>query len=249
MFINKLWSILAISGLFLSLSCKDVDPIEPKSDTYYIMSIGDSRIDGARPDFESYRYEFWKNMVDSDYKFDLVGPFTDKDHSGNYDEYKGQEFDDDHAGIGGDKTTNVLDRLEEALDVVIGGPDIVLLGIGGNDILEGGEVNATIDNLNQIIDAIQAKNSNVVILLEEIAPGKTAFMTTEFTTKFNEYNAEIPAVASAQSTGDSQVIVVDMTPGWQDSYLADDVHYNETGAKIIADRYYTALQINVPTTK
>jgi hypothetical protein len=33
-----------------------------------------------------------------------------------------------------------------------------------------------------------------------------------------------------------------MATGFSDDYLSDEVHYNEAGAKFIANRYYDLLQ-------
>ena len=38
------------------------------------------------------------------------------------------------------------------------------------------------------------------------------------------------------------VLVVDMATDFNDSYYADDVHYNESGAQLVAERYFNILQ-------
>ena len=205
-----------------------------------ILCLGDSRVEGAT-EYESYRYEFWKNLVDCSWNFDLVGTNTD---SRAYPTYQNLSFDPNHQGVGGHQTTDVLEELPDALSS-IGVVDIVLLGIGGNDALEGGSaaVAAAITNINSIIDLLQANNPNIIILLEQIAPAMSATMTTDLTAALNNFNNQIPTIAANQTSGNSsQVIVVDMAIGWQDSYLADEVHYNATGAAIIATRYSDALK-------
>ena len=49
-------------------------------------------------------------------------------------------------------------------------------------------------------------------------------------------------IAQAQTNDDSQVIPVNMFEGFEDRYLADDIHYNDEGAEFIAQRYYEVLQ-------
>jgi lysophospholipase L1-like esterase len=51
-------------------------------------------------------------------------------------------------------------------------------------------------------------------------------------------------IAAQQITSFSKVITMDMAAGFNDSYLADDVHYNGAGAAFIANRYFDVL-INV----
>ena len=36
-----------------------------------ILPLGASRVEGARPDYESFRYELWKDLVENDWVFDL----------------------------------------------------------------------------------------------------------------------------------------------------------------------------------
>lgn len=232
-------SILFVFLLVLS-SCDDEDPITPSTSNNQILPIGDSRIDGARPAFESYRYELWKLLVDSELEFDLVGPYDDDDHEGSYADYQGMTFDDDHAGVGGFQTEDVLETMNRILQASPQ-PNIVLLGIGGNDLLNEDPVDEIIDNINEIIDRLQSANDSVVIVLEQIAPGRSDFMTSQQIQRFHEFNTSIAAVGEQQGTNSSPVIVVNMAANWTDEYMADEVHYNEAGAAVVAQRYFDAF--------
>ena len=81
---------------------------------------------------------------------------------------------------------------------------------------------------------LQANNPNVTIIIEQLAEGRSDFMTTEFTKAFNQIKYDILTVANTQTTTESQVIAVDMFTGFKNNYLADEVHYNEAGAEFIA---------------
>lgn len=203
-----------------------------------ILPLGDSRVAGDRPVYESYRYELWKNLLDNGWTFDLVGDQTD---GAAYPEYDNLSFDPDHAGVSGATSGQTLDRVRETISTE-NAPDIVLLGIGGNDYLQGaGTPEEAIDNINEIIDHLQTANPEVVIFLEQIAPAFSLFMFPSVQADFDQFNADILVTAAAQSDGDSIVIAVDMATDWSDSYLADIVHYNESGAKVVADRYDAAM--------
>ncbi|MEM9487524.1 MAG: GDSL-type esterase/lipase family protein [Myxococcota bacterium] len=204
--------------------------VDPNFTGLTILPTGDSRVEGARPNFESYRYELWKLLVANEWDFDLVGPLTDE---ASYPEFMGAAFDTDHAGVGGFTTTDILDSIDE-----FGSPDVMLLGIGGNDLLGGVTPTQAITNIEQIIDTMQGRNSAITIFLEQIAPGRSDFMTPESIALFNEFNS---SVANLAAGGDARVIIVDMTPDWTDEYMADEVHYSEAGAKVVAERYYAAM--------
>lgn len=191
-------------SMFIFLACEKGDDTEPTSgnntktqstSVNKIMALGASRVEGDRPNFESFRYELWKDL----------------------------------------KENNWLNQT--------GSPDIVLFSSpGGNDVLQSLDYNQTISNINAIIDALQANNPNVKIIIEQTAPARSTFMTAEYTNAFNNMQEDVLNIATNQSTTASQVIAVDMYTGFSDNLLADDVHYNEAGAEFIASRYYNVLQ-------
>ena len=125
-------------------------------------------------------------------------------------------------------------------------PDVVLLGIGGNDLLDGRRpVDETIASIHEIIDILQSGNESVSIFLEQIAPGRSDIMTEEVMTLLNQFNDEIIEVGNSRTTATSKVITINMAKDWSDDYMADEVHYNELGAKIVADRYFEAMKNNL----
>lgn len=67
-------------------------------------------------------------------------------------------------------------------------------------------------------------------------------MTSSLTTNLNDFNSQIVSIANSLTTNTSKVIALDMNTNFNESYLADDVHYNEAGAKFIADIYFDGIQ-------
>ena len=188
--------------------------------------------------YESYRYELWKKCISNNYTIDFLGMQYD---DGNYPDFNGFSFDRDHEGIGGIETEGVLDNIDEVLQQV-NDFNIVLLCIGGNDLLNGiDDPQTAIDNIHLIIDAIQNAHPDVTIFIEKIAPGNNEIMTPEFQLKLDEFNQLIAALAPIQTNANSNVIVVDMYTGFTENLLADDVHYNQEGALFIAERYFNAI--------
>lgn len=232
---------LLIFALLICACSSEDNSVETNNSKNQILPIRDSRIDGNRPSYESYRYELWKLLVDTGLEFDFVGPYNDDDHFATYPDYKNREFDDDHAGVGGFQSENVLGTIDRIFDAAPD-PDIILLGIGGNDLLDNDEVSGIIDNINEIIDQIQLSTEDVVIIIEQIAPGRSDIFTPLLEQRFADFNEAILGVAQDQTTTSTPVIVVNMSEGWNDSYMADQVHYNELGAVLVAERYFNAFQ-------
>lgn len=204
-----------------------------------ILCLGDSRVEGSDT-YDSYRYELWKDLIDCNWDFDLVGTEIDPI---SYPSYQNNIFDANHQGIGGYTTYDVLSELPSVLSN-IGIVDIVLIGIGGNDALNEGSssVPDAIENINSMIELIQSNNPQVLILIEQIAPGLNSIMTNDLVQALNTFHNNIELLATNQTTPTSNVIVVDMSYEWQDAYLADNVHYNSIGAEIVATRYSDALK-------
>lgn len=203
-----------------------------------ILPLGASRVEGNRPEFESYRYELWKNLTDDDWTFDFVGTATD---DASYPLHSNSTFDPDHEGRGGLTSGEILEGLGSWLDNT-GAPDIVLFSSpGGNDALQNLDYAMILANINAIIDTLQAVNPNVQILIEQMAPAHSSEMGPELTTYMTNLQSDVVGLAASQSTATSSIIPVDMYTNFTDSMLADEVHYNEAGASFVAAQYYNVL--------
>ncbi len=203
-----------------------------------IMALGASRVAGDRPEYESFRYELWKDLTEHSWTFDYVGTQTDE---ASYPMFNNLDFDIDHEGRAGWTSGQILNDINNWL-VETGAPDIVLFSSpGGNDALQGLPYNQALSNINEIVDALQNVNPEVTIIIEQLAPARSDLMTTELTNYFNRLTQDVLTIASDRSTTSSQIITVDMFTGFTDSLLADDVHYNEAGANFIASQYYNVL--------
>jgi lysophospholipase L1-like esterase len=243
-----LFPFLLLTTLFVFQDCHKN---EEKSNTFIqknvntntitIMPLGDSRVEGATSNSVSYRYDLWKDLVSNEWDIDYVG--TQNDNT-SYPVLLGKHFDPDHEGIGGFKSEDVLKNIEEVIEEV-GTPDVVLLGIGGNDLVRSIPIEEVIDNINQVIDILQNSNANITIFLERIAPGRSNVMTPEGIVTYHSFIEHLATVASEQTNDASKVILVDMSTNWTDDYMADNLHYNQLGAKEIADRYFEAIVENL----
>ncbi|MEL6191673.1 MAG: GDSL-type esterase/lipase family protein [Bacteroidota bacterium] len=236
--------ILWISVLSLLVACNEEERIAPENNSpnvtiNKIMPLGASRVEGARPSFESYRYELWKLLVDGGYTFDYIGTVGDES---SYPSYSNMNFDLDHEGRGGWTSGQILNGIEGWLTQA-GTPDIVLFSSpGGNDGLTNSSYDQAVSNVNEIIDIIQTANPNVTIIIEQLAPARSELMTGDLKTFFDSMSQDVITIAANQTTETSKVVVVDMATGFTDALLADNVHYNEAGARFIANRYYDVLK-------
>ena len=237
-------NLLTILFLIIFVSCSEEGDIKPKPQSNSInkiLNLGASRVEGGRPEYESYRYELWKKLKENNLIFDYIGTQTDES---NYPEFNNMIFDCDHEGRGGWTSADILEELYNWLSQT-GPPDFVLFSSpAGNDALEGLSYIQALSNINDIIDIIQEFNPNTTIIIEQMAPARSDIMTSELTGFLEQMKKDVVAIADSKTTSKSEVIAIDMYSDFNDSLLADDVHYNENGAKFIAERYFNVL-VNV----
>ncbi|MEP0264965.1 GDSL-type esterase/lipase family protein [Dokdonia sp.] len=235
--------VILLIASFIFLSCSNEDDLPEKIEFFQILSIGDSRVEGHETDFVSYRYELWKLLKSEDKDVDFLGTRIDERI---YPNFQDTPFDTNHEGKGGDKTNEVLGRLDS---LIVNNPDMIgnvaLLGIGGNDLVQGVPVDNSLRYLNLIIDKLQETNASMTIFIEKIAPGTTSFQESSDLdqARYIAFNNAISDIAINKTTLLSRVVVVDMSAILTDEDYADNVHYNQLGAQKVANQYFDAMQI------
>jgi len=247
---KKILSLRLTLPLLFLLACDDsTEPVsnpggteELQPEQIALLPLGDSRVEGARPAYESYRYELWKLLVAAEHDINFTGNFEDP---AVYPSFMEAPFDDEHAGVGGDQTVDVLSRLDDALNSANRPPDIVLLGIGGNDLLEGNRpLEVVVDNIGQIVDQLYAANPEVVVIVEQIAGANPdAEGAAELNSQLQAMIEQIEELAAQQQAAGRTVIAVDMNTGFtsEPGFYADAVHYSEAGAREVAERYFVVV--------
>lgn len=138
-------------------------------------------------------------------------------------------------GSGGDTTEDVLNRLDE--DVLTHNPDIVILHVGGNDILNNVPQDETVENLRTIITELQQENVKVV------------FLGSHGEVFQFDYEDDYEEIAD-----DTDVYYVpNVLQGiiGNPDRLDDPIHPNNEGHRLIAERTFPQLQeaisdMNIP---
>ena len=229
----------ALCLLLCLAACREPSP-DLVEEPLRILPLGDSRVEGEAGYHESYRYELWKRLVEAGWNVDFMGS---RQNPRTYPTLSDLTFDGDHEGTDGATTEDnlwVVQHVEFATP-----PDVVLLGIGINDLARGRDVSEAIADLGLIIQELQGLNPQVTLLVEQIAPVRSDFTTPAAIVWLDDYNGQIPGLADSHTTASSSV-VVDMYTDWLDAYMPDDVHYNEAGGAEVARRYFEVMLENVP---
>jgi len=135
-----------------------------------------------------------------------------------------------NASVSGDTTKGGLDRLDWSLS---DNPNLVILGLGANDMLRGINPDTTKQNLDRMLKKITDKNIKVILagMLAQESYGKN------FTDKFNSM---YPSLAKKYNITLYPFLLegVALNPKLN---LDDGKHPNIEGVKIIADKLYPII--------
>lgn len=133
-----------------------------------------------------------------------------------------------NAGVSGETTQGGLQRLEFTLDGLPRKPDLVLLGLGGNDMLRGLDPEESEKNLRAMLDILKARKLHVVLTGMLAAPN----MGADYAKRFN---AIYPALAKDYKLP-LYPFFLDGVIGKPQYMQADSVHPNPAGVDVIVSK-------------
>lgn len=143
----------------------------------------------------------------------------------------GYHYRIENQGVSGDTTTDGLARID---NVIAAHPALVLLEFGGNDGLRGVPVDSTRDNLEQMIQRIQAAKIPLVLLGITLPPNYGPDYVKPFTAIF-------PALAAKYKIKLMPFLLLHV---YQDHALMqpDGIHPNGSGNLIVAQDVFHLIQ-------
>jgi lysophospholipase L1-like esterase len=122
-------------------------------------------------------------------------------------------------------------------------PDIITLMIGTNDINGNNNLPDAPNRLGKLLDSIFMRDANILVVLAQIVPTRTDGTNNAVKT----YNAAMPNLVSTRVSKGQHVVLVDMysaftnDTNYKQSLLADNLHPNQAGYKLMADVWFQAL--------
>ena len=137
-----------------------------------------------------------------------------------------------NAGRSGDTTASALARIEGA--VLSRDPDIVIVLLGGNDLLQGVPVQQRISNITAIVQRIRSGGAAVILVGVGNGP-------------LDPFEGALPGIASQSSSSLVPAVLEGIlgVPG----LMADLIHPNNAGHAIMADRIEPALRAALAVTR
>ncbi len=198
-----------------------------------ICPMGDS-ITAGTGETASYRRPLWKSLLALGANVDFVGSMDDN----NTGPPPFDDYDWDNEGHGGYRADQLADRLPEWI-VTYPTPDIVLLHIGTNDLLQGDKADDVLADIDRLLAVMRGKNPRVIVIMARII-GMT---TQQFTDKARSLNEAMPAFVASRATSASPLYLVDQMAGFSPATMTDDgTHPNEAGERAMAEVWLARLR-------
>ncbi|MXP32914.1 arylesterase [Erythrobacter jejuensis] len=145
-----------------------------------------------------------------------------------------------NAGVSGDTSAAGLQRFAFALDGMAQTPDLLILELGGNDLLRGLSPAETRSNLEEMIKQAQARGIAVLLMGMQSPPN----MGAEFV---EEFNGLYPALAEQYGT--------QFIPFWvaavadkPELIQADRIHPTEEGIELLVSETLDEVTAALPET-
>ena len=253
---------IAITGIRLNSTTTSAENSE---ETIKILPIGDSITDGYGTE-GSYRKFLYHELTEAGYSIDMTGPNASWGDGEYTDPSTGAffKYDAAHCGYSGyaieeyPGRNGILETLKNGDYVNKYDPDIVILQIGTNDIIDNHEISTAgkrLDTLvTYILDNIDEDDALFVTTIPDLDPNREGVYDwfanyrhlADWTPvsdvnaekwvmeQICEYNGQVKAlVESKQKAGVKNIYFGDINHTITDvkSYLKDGVHPNDTGYK------------------
>ena len=274
----KKMAAFAVSAAFVcGMSVNTASAVGNDSDskTTKVLCIGDSITDGYGTD-GSYRKFLYHNLTDAGYSIDMVGPNWNWGDASYTDEETGETFSYDaaHCGYSGyaikeySGRSGILETVQKGDYLTVYSPDVVILQIGTNDVIDNHELDKADERLETLVDYIVENISSdsdlFVTTIPYLDPNRedvyswfsnyrhssdwqTNYSDDEVETNVknsvDEYNSTVKKVVEkVQSEGVKNIHFADVNSAVTDvkTQLKDGVHPNNTGYKLMGN-YWTGV--------
>ncbi len=140
-----------------------------------------------------------------------------------------------NAGVSGDTTAAGLQRLAFTLDGLPRKPDLVIVGLGGNDMLRGLSPDATRSNLDAILAELKKRDIRTILTGMIAAPN----LGPDYAAAFNSIYPELARKYGATL----YPFFLDGVIGDRTLLLPDGIHPNDRGIQIIIEHIAPVIAV------
>ena len=136
-------------------------------------------------------------------------------------------------GVSGDTTISALDRFK--VDVLDYNPDVVIVELGANDLIQGVDISKTKNNLNYIVDELI--NRNIRVYIVKFYGNQLIFNILKNNSKkeFDKFFKEL-------EDKNNVYLIKDIWKGIWGKHMSDSIHPDEIGYKKMGEIYLRELR-------
>jgi lysophospholipase L1-like esterase len=219
-------------------------PCPPQGTPCKVMALGDSITDGRPDENGGYRTELFAKAVGAKQALTFVGAFANGPKTVSNTTFPPAHqghigFTIEPTGTRGGLNTVVVGQLAKY------NPNIVLLLIGGNDVVLDNNLAGAPARYAKLLDQITTTVPNALIVVGSVTPENIAASNT----KVKKLNVGITEVVQQNVADGKHIVMIDLyTPlAKTDSsgaftLLVDRVHPTNTGYKIMGGLWYGAIK-------
>jgi lysophospholipase L1-like esterase len=208
----------------------------PDDYTWTILPLGDSITEGFQGDKGGYRVPLFETVTHHGRRLRFVGRLADTPPD---PVINGVPFTPSHEGHSG----NHIDEIASLVPGVLSaGPDIILLMIGSNDVLDSCPRHRTIvdkapDRLDALLGKIIDSQVGALIVVAQIPP------IPSISNLVDAYNKGVVDVVRRRIDAGERVLLASMHSGFPLSFLSanDGIHPNQQGYDHIAAVWYAVI--------
>ncbi|MEP6654169.1 MAG: SGNH/GDSL hydrolase family protein [Myxococcales bacterium] len=216
------------------------NPCPPAGQPCLVMPLGDSITQGkdGSTDEGGYRETLFRLAHAAGKSIQLVGSRTNGPAT-----VDGVAWPRTHEGYSGYTIPALLKNDLTPNNIKTFKPNIVLLMIGTNDLSVGEDMPEI--RLAGIVDTILNADPKLLLFVTQITPGQSDKVS--YNQKVKTYNEAIPGIVSQRAAAGKHIRLMDMnTPflsnaNYSTALLANGVHPNDTGYKLMGQTWYAAL--------
>lgn len=226
-----------------SAGADDTDPgsTDPQpSGPLRILLTGDSITQGFHGDF-TWRYRLARELTRQHVDADLVGskhaPYLVGDWPSS--DYADPAFDSDHFATVGTRLADQVPLIRAEVEAQR--PDLVVVGLGVNDLRHGATPAQTLALFRDWLSAVRSVQEHVSVVVSPVLAAQDSTRPW-LSSAAAQYDALLAAALPTLTTEDSPVVLARTDQGWDPSkYTVDGLHPSPTGETFIAQRIAETL--------
>ncbi|MEM8739784.1 MAG: GDSL-type esterase/lipase family protein, partial [Planctomycetota bacterium] len=230
------WGWVVACAVWSGVGAAEAKPLQ-------IMLLGDA-LTASEEGRWSYRYYFWRQMVDAELEFDLIGTQRLNDGGpGPWTRYRGRSFDSDHEGHVKWRIDHIVNGRDDGRGNLAGWlerstPDVVVVLLGTHDALQDKEVEWSVREMRRVIQLFRRDNERVAIVLMTPPPA-----VHEHAHRLGPLAEALTELALRETTVQSPIRLVDLYSSFDPSTMLafGGVQPNDLGERFIGSRAASAV--------